>query len=132
QPDSWARSIVVGKTYDTDTADGMRLWEQVMAAAEAATAIKQTGLAEQQSIYVTPGARFGEPHLIRPRLGQGAFRLAVTDAYGRECAVTGGRVLPALEAAHIKRYSTGGEHSVSNGLQLRRDIHRVFDVGYLT
>jgi putative restriction endonuclease len=95
QPESWARSIVVGKTYDTDTAEGMRLWEQVMAAAEAVTAVRQTGLAEQQSIYVTPGARFGEPHLIWPRLGQGAFRLAVTDAYGRECAVTGGRVLPA-------------------------------------
>src|SRR5947209_8453043 len=132
QPESWARSIVVGKTYDTDTAEGMRLWEQVRAAAEAVTAISQTGLAEQRSIYMPPGARFGEPHLIRPRLGQGAFRLAVTDAYGRECAVTGGRVLPALEAAHIQSYSAGGEHSVSNGLLLRRDIHSVFDAGYLT
>jgi hypothetical protein len=26
--------------------------------------------------------------LLRPRLGQGAFRVAVTDAYGRSCAVT--------------------------------------------
>ena len=70
--------------------------------------------------------------LLRPRLGQGAFRLAVTDAYNRECAVTGGRVLPALEAAHIQSYSSGGEHAVSNGLLLRRDIHSVFDAGYLT
>lgn len=87
------------------------------------------GVAEQQSIYIGLGPRFAEPHLIRPRLGQGAFRLAVTDAYNRECAITGGRVLPALDAAHIQSYSSGGEHAVSNGLLLRRDIHSVFDAG---
>lgn len=133
QPDSWAPSIVVGKTYDTGTAEGLRLWKQVINAAEAAPHMKQrSGVAENQSIYVASGERFGSPHLIRPRLGQGAFRLAVTDAYKRECAITGGRVLPALDAAHIQSYSDGGEHEVSNGLLLRRDIHSVFDAGYLT
>lgn len=133
QPDSWARSIVVGKTYETNTAEGRHLWEQVMAAAEAAPAgAQRPGFAEQQSIYLAPGPRYGEPHLIRPRLGQGAFRLAVTEAYNRECAITGGRVLPALDAAHIQAYGSGGEHEVSNGLLLRRDIHSVFDAGYLT
>ncbi len=132
QPESWARSIVVGKTYDTDSAEGSHLWDQVMAAAEAAIVTASTGVAEQQSIYVPPGRRYGDPQLIRPRLGQGAFRLAVTDAYHRECAITGGRVLPALDAAHIQSYSSGGEHEVSNGLLLRRDIHSVFDAGYLT
>ena len=87
-------------------------------------------MAEQQAGYFGP--RYGEPCLISPRLGQGAFRLAVTDAYKRECALTGGRVLPALEAAHIQAYGNGGEHKVSNGLLLRRDIHTVFDAGYLT
>lgn len=53
-------------------------------------------------------ARFGAPHLIRPRLGQGAFRVLVTDVYGRKCAVTGERTLPALEAAHIRPYAEGG------------------------
>ena len=133
QPESWVRSIVVGKTYDTSTDEGRRLWEQVMAAAEAApAAVQRSSVAEQQSIYIASGPKYGEPHLIRPRLGQGAFRLAVTDAYNRECAVTGVRVLPALEAAHIQSYSTGGEHEISNGLLLRRDIHSVFDAGYLT
>src|SRR5436190_10426302 len=28
-------------------------------------------------------------------LGQGAFRVLVTEAYGRQCAITGGKVLPA-------------------------------------
>ena len=30
--------------------------------------------------------RHGAPVLVRPRLGQGAFRLAVTDGYERRCA----------------------------------------------
>lgn len=133
QPGSWARSIVVGKTYDTSTTEGLQLWQQVMnAAASPSRPTLQSGVAEEQSNYLAPGARYGEPHLIRPRLGQGAFRLAVTDAYLRQCALTGGRVLPALEAAHIQSYSDGGEHEVSNGLLLRRDIHSVFDAGYLT
>jgi putative restriction endonuclease len=56
----------------------------------------------------------------------------VTDAYHRRCAVTGERTLPALDASHIRPYSEGGEHSVANGLLLRRDIHCLFDKGYGT
>lgn len=40
--------------------------------------------------------------------------------------------LPVLEAAHIKPYAVGGEHSVANGLSLRSDLHRLFDRGYVT
>lgn len=69
---------------------------------------------------------------MRPRLGQGAFRVLVTDAYGRHCAVTGERTLPALEAAHIKPYSDSGPHALQNGLLLRSDLHRLFDRGYVT
>jgi putative restriction endonuclease len=119
QPDSWANSIVVGKTYSTENEEGLRLWERVTEAAPSA------GVAE-------PERRYGEPTLIIPRLGQGAFRIAVTDAYGRACAVSGGKVLPALDAAHIRPYSLGGPHEVSNGILLRRDIHSVFDAGYVT
>jgi putative restriction endonuclease len=46
--------------------------------------------------------------------------------------VTGERTLPALDAAHIRPYAEGGEHAVSNGLLLRRDIHCLFDLGYVT
>jgi putative restriction endonuclease len=77
-------------------------------------------------------ARYGAPSLITPRLGQGAFRVAVTEAYGRKCAITNGKVLPALDAAHIKPFSEGGYHTKSNGILLRKDIHSVFDVGYAT
>jgi putative restriction endonuclease len=134
QPESWARSIVVGKTFDTDTSEGRRLWDRLMEAAEANARRQKPALfvQEKRAPYMSGGQRYGEPHLIRPRLGQGAFRLAVTDAYERQCAVTGGRVLPALDAAHIQSYESGGEHSVSNGILLRKDIHCVFDAGYLT
>jgi putative restriction endonuclease len=77
-------------------------------------------------------ARYGAPQLIRPRLGQGAFRFIVTDVYRRRCAVTQEKTLPALDAAHIKPYAEGGLHEPSNGLLLRRDIHSLFDGGYVT
>jgi putative restriction endonuclease len=124
QPESWANSIVVGKTYSTDNEEGLRLWERVIEAGQAPIG-SIAGFAE-------PQRRFGDPTLIVPRLGQGAFRVSVTDAYGRACAVSGGKVLPSLDAAHIKPYSFGGPHEVSNGILLRRDIHSVFDAGYVT
>ncbi len=135
QPESWARSIVVGKRFDTETMEGLKLWERLMQAGEAARALRYSApqsFADQHTPYFPSGPRYSEPQLVRPRLGQGAFRLAVTDAYKRQCAVSGGRVLPALDAAHIRSYCDGGEHEVSNGLLLRRDIHSVFDAGYVT
>ena len=77
-------------------------------------------------------ARYGDPRLIQPRLGQATFRIAVLDAYGRACAVTGEHSLPAIEAAHIRSYAQDGPHEVRNGLLLRADLHRLFDTGYLT
>lgn len=39
---------------------------------------------------------------------------------------------PVLEAAHIRPWAAGGAHELSNGLPLRRDLHRLFDLGYVT
>jgi putative restriction endonuclease len=52
-------------------------------------------------------------------------------AYGQRCAITGSRIRPALQAAHIRPVSEGGEHSLHNGLLLRADAHVLFDQGYL-
>ncbi len=119
-PSSWSPNIVSFKTYSTDTPDGRRLWDAIQ---DRYPAPRQ---AEQDQ------AVFGEPYLVQPRLGQGAFRVLVTDIYGRRCAVTQERTLPALEAAHIRPYSEGGQHEASNGLLLRSDIHNLFDAGYVT
>ena len=56
----------------------------------------------------------------------------MTDVCQRRCGVTGERTLPILDAAHIRPYGQGGEHDVTNGLLLRTDIHRLFDLGYVT
>lgn len=124
-PPSWSRSIQRGKIYSSEDPDGLKLWNDLQDAAQLSTAPVASELAEVQ-------ARYGAPALITPRLGQGAFRVAVTEAYSRQCAVTGGKVLPALDAAHIKPYGEGGFHSKSNGILLRKDIHSVFDAGYAT
>ena len=121
-PASWARNIVSYKTYNTGEADGLAIWDAVN---ERINRPNLLGMAE------APG-RFGEPQLIRPRLGQGAFRVLVTDLYNRRCAITQERTLPALEAAHIRPYGDGGEHEARNGLLFRRDIHSLFDAGYVT
>lgn len=76
--------------------------------------------------------QYGAAVLSKVRLGQGAFRVLVTDAYQRRCAITGEKTLPVLEAAHIKSYAKSGPHALSNGLLLRSDMHKLFDAGYLT
>ena len=111
-----------------DDPEGLALWEKI-AELRDPIAISTTG----NGMSEDPLARYGEPTLIRPRLGQGAFRLLVTDLYGRRCAITRERTLPALEAAHSgKPYGNGGEHVGANGILFRRDIHSLFDAGYVT
>ena len=58
--------------------------------------------------------------------------MRVLDAYGRRCAVTGERALPALEAAHIQPYRGPASNHIQNGLALRADFHRLYDRGYVT
>lgn len=121
-PDTWARNIVRGRTYNAAEADGAALWAAV-----------ETRM--RHSITPQPGItepRFGADYLTRARLGQGAFRVLVTEAYSRRCAITGERTLPVLEAAHIQPYARQGPHLVANGLLLREDLHTLFDDGYLT
>jgi len=127
-PPDWHPNIVQGKTYDLRAEAGRALWDQVEAALRA-RGTAETWPAEWRE---PDQPRYGEPTLVRPRLGQGSFRILVTDAYERRCAVTGERVLPVLEAAHIRPYASGGEHRVDNGLLLRSDLHTLFDRGYLT
>lgn len=126
-PQSWAANIVQGKTYDTDSVEGRMLWGAVQDAMRAHQARDRIASPSE-----TDDRRFGAEFLARGRLGQGAFRVLVTDAYSRRCAVTGEKTLPVLEAAHIKPYSLDGPHAVTNGILLRSDLHKLFDLGYVT
>jgi putative restriction endonuclease len=123
-PRDWHRNIVSGRAYDLTRGEGATLWRSCLERAE-----------RQAVPWVHEGlerARHGKPQLIQPRLGQGAFRIAVLDAYGQACAVTTEHSLPVLEAAHIRPWGMGGEHAIRNGIPLRRDLHRLFDLGYVT
>ena len=74
----------------------------------------------------------GKPVLVPTRLGQGAFRIELERQYETRCAITGERTRPVLDAAHIKPFKLVGQHSLPNGLLLRKDIHKLFDDGYVT
>lgn len=128
-PPDWSTNIVTGKSYDTTESAGQALWQQIQERL-GGTAFPSPPVIE--AVGEEDKDRYGQPQLVRPRLGQGAFRVLVTDAYHRRCAMTGERTLPALEAAHIQRYSDNGPHRVDNGLLLRSDLHHLFDLGYLT
>lgn len=128
-PEDWHPNIVQGRRYDLAIDVGLRLWERVREALETLRGAHREWPAQ---LGDSQTGRYGEPILVRPRLGQGSFRVLVTDAYGRRCAVTGERVLPVLEAAHIRPYAEGGDHRVDNGLLVRSDLHTLFDRGYMT
>lgn len=119
-PSNWSPNIVSGKVYSTDDFEGYRIFQSVER--------------HFQSIHEQGESmdRYGNPTLIKPRLGQASFRLLVTEAYHRRCSITGEKTLPVLDAAHIKPYSQAGLHVISNGLLLRKDLHTLFDRGYIT
>jgi len=123
-PSDWKGAIQAGKTYDTTSGVGAGLRQAVEARLRAPPAGPLVGRDSAD--------RYGAPMLVTPRLGQGTFRIAVTDAYERRCVITGERTLPVLEAAHIRPYASGGQHDIANGLLLRSDLHTLFDRGYVT
>lgn len=125
-PSDWASNIVSGRTYTEDDPLAAALWDAVRMREKKATPFETTlGVALESP-------RYGNEFLARARLGQGTFRILVTEAYNRRCAMTGEKTLPVLEAAHIRSYTDGGPHRTSNGLLLRRDLHTLFDSGYMT
>ncbi len=130
-PADWSKSIVQGKSYESESLIGKSLWSKIETLLEKylqpAPAVKY-----ESQLIQEPEALYGKGILTRVRLGQGAFRVLVTDAYTRRCSVTGERTLPVLEAAHIKPYAVAGPHAISNGLLLLSDVHKLFDTGYLT
>jgi len=120
----WSPSIVRGKSYDADEGRGGEIWAEVQGRLNSSF-VPDEFVASQAS-------RHGEPQIVLPRLGQGAFRVIVADAYQRTCALSSSHILHILEASHIKPFAQGGPHSPTNGLLLRQDIHTLFDRGYIT
>jgi putative restriction endonuclease len=119
-PEDFAKNIVTGKGYDLR--EQPELWDAVQSRLLAV---------EPSTLEMTDAEVLFTEHWVRSRLGQGTFRSLVTDAYSRRCALTGEKILPVLEAAHIMPVTDGGKHRVDNGLLLRSDVHTLFDRGYV-
>lgn len=128
EPEGFSHNVVRGMGLDLASAEGQRIWAECRERAAGIAALRVPVVRDD----LADRPVYGEPTLVRPRLGQGTFRVAVTDAYGRACAITHEHSLPVLDVAHIRPLAEGGNHAVSNGLLLRTDIHRLFDRGYVT
>jgi putative restriction endonuclease len=129
-PSDFKLNTVQGKGYDSEVGVGRALWEAV---AERIELFQPSSLEPNTAALAAIESKgFGKPQVVLPRLGQGLFRVLLTDAYERRCSISGERTLPVLEAAHIKPYSVVQRHEISNGLLMRSDLHRLFDEGYMT
>ena len=67
----------------------------------------------------------------RARNGQAAFRASLLERFGAVCAFLGPMPAAVLEAAHLYSYAANGTHHTFGGLLLRRDVHRLFDLGQI-
>jgi putative restriction endonuclease len=125
-PPGWARSIVQGKSYN--------LADPAVTDYFAVLMMRLLGVEIELDLSVPwhrEGPVFGNPKLAPYRLGQQSFRAVVQAAYHDRCAITGTKIAPVLQAAHIRPVTSGGEHRLDNGLLLRSDVHTLFDRGYL-
>jgi putative restriction endonuclease len=130
-PPGWAAPIVRGKMYETTEHAGDKIWHDIQLRLSAPVDLTEADEVVG-GITAEPEGKYGAPVTVRPRIGQASFRLLVIEAYQRRCAITGENTLVALEAAHIVPYSGEGGHNVRNGLLLRADFHRLFDVGLVS
>ncbi len=132
-PSNWGNGIVQGKSYNTMDEIGKKLWTKIELMINKYLITRSIDEGKSQLILEEPSSpAYGKSILTKVRLGQGAFRILVTDAYTRRCSITGEKTLPVLEAAHIRPYAESGPHFISNAILLRSDMHKLFDCGYLT
>jgi putative restriction endonuclease len=125
-PPAFAANIVQGKSYSLAEEPAASYFEEALR-----RLIGHDVSGELDAVWQRHGPIFGDPRLALRRLGQRSFQAVVADAYHRRCAITGDRIRPVLQAAHIRPVSSGGEHRLDNGLLLRSDAHILYDAGYL-
>ena len=85
-------------------------------------------VADGQYLFVVEWYDSRKYHKSLARPEQPAFRAGVMEIFGSKCAITECMAQDALEAAHVIPVSEGGGYAPDNGILLRRDIHRLFDL----
>lgn len=124
--EGWHRNVVQGATV-TDVAQRERLLAEVAADATPFPA----ELGESFVPVAIDSRRIVETRAV-VREGQGAFRTRLLDAYEGQCAITGEHTQPVLDAAHVQPYLGPESNHVQNGLLLTKELHALFDLGYVT
>lgn len=127
-PPEFASSVVQGKSYDLANTRWSGYFDELLRRVLDVGSDIDLDLARP---WTRSGPVYGDPRLSPQRLGQQAFQAVVLDAYSRRCAITGDKIRPVLQAAHIVPLPVGGEHRLDNGLLLRSDVHTLYDRGYL-
>lgn len=132
-PSDWKPAIVQGKSYDMSQGQGASYWKSIENHLQYLLGnIPPTFPINQLILSGSTDSRYAESILCKVRLGQRSFRMMVSQSYQNKCVISGEKTGPVLEAAHIKPYAEEGPHTISNGLLLRSDIHKLFDDGYIT
>jgi putative restriction endonuclease len=80
----WPKPIVRGKGFSSDEESGKSIWHRVES-----ILLSKNLLPAEPIPLLTNKPKFGAPQTILPRLGQGSFRILVTDVYTRTCAISG-------------------------------------------
>lgn len=103
-------------------------WDDFLAALrEAGYGTPLTG--DRSSSVIAPGGHTRREVMVRQ--GQAAFRRQLLDRFGSVCAFSGPCPEVALEAAHLYSYASEAKHWQDGGFLLRRDLHRLFDLGHI-
>ncbi len=125
-PPEFAPNVVQGKSYDLSARPVSGYFAELMH-------LVLGGAIEIDfsQPWHAAGPVFGDPRLAPYRISQQSFQAVVLSAYGGRCAITGSKIRPVLQAAHIRPVTVGGENRLDNGLLLRSDVHTMFDRGYL-
>ena len=96
-----------------------------------ASATEDSLKALRTSVLVSVSGRERRVSSQLARPSQMKFRREVLAAFQQRCLITKEGLADVLEAAHIVPVEHGGVDAVKNGLCLRRDVHRLFDLGHL-
>lgn len=86
-------------------------------------------LEEIESLRTTEAAYFGT------RRVDAGYRVRVIDYWGGRCTITGLAMTECLEASHIKPWALCTDEErldVFNGLALTPNLHKLFDLGFIT
>jgi hypothetical protein len=85
----------------------------------------------RSSVYVSGYHRETQRELTERIKRNAVFRKTILQLDGC-CAVTGESMPEALDAAHVLGVREKGRDTIDNGILLRSDLHRLFDMNYFT